>query len=92
VMACGLRMRRRALPDGLLNGLGRVVAWGCLKRCGLRPGDGPNCLRESGHMVTFGLDNASRGSTPNPIGPERVPSWIAGVWDWIRVRETSWNE
>ena len=22
---------------------------------------GPNCLRESGHMVTFGLDDASRG-------------------------------
>ena len=44
-------MRRRALPDGLLNGLGRVVAWGCLKRCGLRPGDGPNCLRERGAEV-----------------------------------------
>ena len=23
-------------------------------------------------MVTFGLDNASRGSTPNPVGLERV--------------------
>ena len=59
-MACGLRMRRRALPMGILSGLGRVAAWGCLKRCGLRPGDGPNCLRESEHMMTFGLDDASR--------------------------------
>jgi hypothetical protein len=37
-------MRRRALPMGMLNGVGRVVAWRCLKRCGLRPGDGPDMI------------------------------------------------
>ena len=57
----GFGWARRAWAIGLLSGLGRVMAWGCLKRCGLRPGDGPNGLRESGHMLTFGLDDASRG-------------------------------
>ena len=46
---------------GLLSGLGRVMAWGRLQARGLRPGDGPNCLREGNPMVTFGLDDASRG-------------------------------
>jgi len=29
---------------GLLSGLGRVVALGHLKACGLRPGDGPDMI------------------------------------------------
>ena len=47
---------------GLLSGLGRVLAWGRLKARGLRPGDGPNGLREGDRKVTFGLDGTSRGS------------------------------
>ena len=57
----GFRLARRAWAIGLLSGPGRVVALRRLRARGLRPGDGPNGLRESGHMVTFGLDDASRG-------------------------------
>ena len=57
-------MRRRALPVGLLRGLGRVVAWGCLKRCGLRPGAGLIACVSAAPRCRRGLDDASKGIKP----------------------------
>jgi len=78
--------------SGLLIGLGRVAALGHLKARGLRPGDGPNGLRERyAEVPSRARRRIKRGSNPRLV-PERAPKWITGARNWVRARGTSWSE